>query len=87
MTYKVRFLKKHASLDELITNNEPTRTLRSSDKVLLAEPRTRTMIASRAFGVAAPRTWNGLPLRVRTASSIDKFCSRLKTYLFDIAYA
>ena len=36
MTNKVRFLKKSAYLDELITNYEPTRSLRSSDKVLLA---------------------------------------------------
>ena len=65
MTYKIRSLRKPAYLDELII--ESTRSLRSSDKVLLTEPRTITMIASRAFGVAAPRTWNGLPLKVRTA--------------------
>ena len=86
MTYKVHSLRKPGNLDELFTNYEPTRLLRSLDKVLLTEPRTRTTIASRAFGVAAPRTWNSLPLKVRTAPSIDTFCGRLKTHLFDIAY-
>ena len=86
MTYKVRSLRKPAYPDELITNYEQTRSLRSSDKELLTEPRTRTMIASRAFRVAAPRTWHGLPLKVGTAPSIDTFCSTLKTHLFDIAY-
>ena len=86
MTYKVSSLRKPAYLDELITNYEPTRLLRSSDKMLLTEPRTRTMVASRAFGVTVPRTWNGLPLKVRTAASIDTFCNRLKTHLFCIAY-
>ena len=32
-------LRKLAYLDELITNYQPTRLLRSSDKVLLTEPR------------------------------------------------
>ena len=37
----------------------------------------------RAFAVAAPELWNGIPLKVRNASTVDSFKSMLKTHLFN----
>ena len=40
----------------------------------------------RAFLVSGPREWNRLPDHVRCAPSLCTFRSRLKTYLFDLAF-
>jgi len=48
-------------LDSLISY-KPARTLRSSSSDLRIVPhRVKTVIASRAFRVAAPTIWNNLP--------------------------
>jgi len=39
-------------------------------------------LGARSFSVAAPKLWNGLPVELRQATSLDCFKSRLKTYLF-----
>ena len=48
--------------------SEPTRLLRSADRLLLHQPRTNTAIASRAFSVAAPKIWNSLPPSITAVS-------------------
>ena len=45
-----------------------------------------TIILARAFRVAAPRTWNNLPLEIRSTTSTRTFHQWLKTHLFDSAY-
>ena len=50
LTFKVRSNHLPAYLDELIIDYAPPRSLRSTTQGLLIEPRTRTKIASRAFG-------------------------------------
>ena len=42
------------------------------------------MVQSRAFSVADPRLWNGLPCAIRSASSVEQFKSMIKTHLFKI---
>ena len=42
-------------------------------------------MGSRAFAVAAPSTWNSLPVKLRTASTVTSFKKMLKTFLFDSA--
>ena len=42
----------------------------------------RTCFGSCSFAVAAPTTWNSLPLLIRNSSSISGFCSQLKTFLY-----
>ena len=86
MTYKIRLHKQPVYLLEYINEYRPTRTLRSSDSSALVIPTTKTVTASRAFSVAAPRIWNGLPISLRNASSIEQFCRNLKTFLFSKAY-
>jgi len=40
----------------------------------------------RAFPVAAVRIWNSLPQHVSSAPSLPVFCTRLKTYFFELCY-
>src|SRR6218665_471705 len=60
--------------------------LRSSCTRLLAEPRYRTVMGSRAFHFSAPREWNRLPLSLRSSNSLPSFKKRLKTYYFLLAF-
>ena len=64
-------------LSELVVDHIPTRSLRSSDKVLLVL-RTKTVTASRAFHVVDPKTWNSLPLEIRSTTSARIFHQLLK---------
>ena len=50
---------------------------------MLTVPRFRTKWGSRAFAVAAPSTWNSLPVNLITASTVTSFKKMLKTFLFD----
>ena len=40
----------------------------------------------RAFSVAAPELWNNLPEDIKSATSIDDFKRKFKTFLFKQAY-
>ncbi len=74
-------------LSDLLIDHQPTRALRSANLRLLVVPRTRLKSrGDRAFAVAAPRLWNSLPTEIRTAPTLPIFKSRLKTFLFDLAY-
>ncbi len=53
-------------LADLLKRHTPTRSLRSSDQLLLTVPRSRLKLrGNRAFSVVAPRLWNSLSLYVR----------------------
>ena len=39
-------------------------------------------LGARPFSAAAPKLWNGLPVELRQATSLNSFKFRLKTYLF-----
>jgi len=43
-------------------------------------------MGNRAFPVASSRLWNSLPHEVTSASTLPVFCSRLKTYLFQLSF-
>ena len=74
-------------LQELITLQSTTRTLRSTNTLLLQVPRTRlSTMGDRAFCSAAPRLWNSLPTQLRAAQSLDSFKTGLKTFLFRKAF-
>ena len=62
LTFKVRLHHQPIYLPELVVDHVPNRSLCFSDKVLLVVPRTKTVTASRAFHVTAPKTWHSLPL-------------------------
>jgi len=63
------------------------RRLRSASSHELSVPRTRpSTYGDRAFPVAAVRIWNSLPQHITSAPSLPVFCSRLKTYFFELCY-
>ena len=73
-------------LSELLIKYSPSRALRSSNQGTLVERRIKHAHESRAFGYAAPKCWNELPIVVRNASSLSQFKRLLKTHLFRIAF-
>src|SRR6218665_251013 len=60
--------------------------LRSSGTRLLAEPRYRKIMGSRAFHFSAPREWNRLPLSLRSTNSPPSFKKRLIPHYFFLAF-
>ena len=54
--------------------------LRSATRSDFQLPRTRLKFGERAFSVAAAKSWNNLPLHVRTADNTDTFKRTLKTF-------
>ena len=65
----------------------PTRSLRSSNLMLLKVPPTNPVSnGDLALSVAAPKLWNSVPYEIRTAENLNLFKSKLKTPLFCITY-
>ena len=87
IVFKTRIHHQPGYLDNLLVDYEQPRVLRSSADEFLAVPRTRTVLATRAFSVAAPKLWNTIPIEIRNSLSLDTFKSKLKTFLFRRAYA
>ena len=58
--------------------------LRSTGKLLLDHPKGKmlTTLAARSFSAAAPKLWNGWPVELRQATSLNSFKPPLKTCLF-----
>ena len=84
LTFKVLNTHQPAYLNDLISQRQSSRTLRSSsDYLSLNEPRTRTAFGDRAFSAAVPKIWNAIPLSIRDSPSVDVFKRRLKTHYFD----
>ena len=75
-------------LVDLIHVYEPARYLRSSsDKWrLVIKPYNLKTYGFRAFSVIAPILWNDLPIDIRSIDNVNKFKSKLKTFLFKRVY-
>jgi len=88
LTYKVRHSATPDYLNNLLSQRviNSSVTLRSSSRILLHLPRTRTVYGARAFSTAAPTVWNKLPANVQLSDSVACFKSRLKTFLFRTVY-
>ena len=70
-------------ITELLQYTSPARNLRSAALRHLDIPRTNLVTrGDRAFTVAAPTLWNGLPLVLRSAPDLPSFKRDLKTYMF-----
>jgi hypothetical protein len=61
-------------------------SLRSSTDGKLHVSRTRLQFGERAFAVAGARQWNSLPAQLRSVDDYISFKSKLKTYLFSLAF-
>ena len=86
LTYEIRMTGHPGYLNQEIRDYMPTRELRSSDLRLLAQTRTRTTTARRAFNFAAPTVWNALPYNVGTADTIGQFRTSLRTHLYRLSF-
>uniref|UniRef100_A0A8C6SKQ3 Reverse transcriptase domain-containing protein n=1 Tax=Neogobius melanostomus TaxID=47308 RepID=A0A8C6SKQ3_9GOBI len=74
-------------LQDAIVPYQPTRALRSQNSGLLVIPRvSKITVGGRAFSYQAPVLWNKLPAHVKEADTVPTFKTRLKTYLFELAY-
>ena len=74
-------------IKELLTLYCPTRTLRSSSALLLAQTDyNMTTYGARAFAISAPELWNQLPDDIKSIDNLITFKSKLKTYFFNIAF-
>jgi hypothetical protein len=60
----------------------PSRSLRSSYRLLLEVPPSRIKTSQRRFSSIAPTTWNSLQASLRAKSTLPTFRSHLKTHLF-----
>jgi len=60
--------------------------LRSAQRGYFDVPRSRTVLGSRSFSVAAPQAWNELPADIRQINTFLTFKQHLKTFLFKAAY-
>ena len=84
MTFKALKGLATSYLSELLTPFRPFPNLRSSSANFLAVPRCRTKTyGERAFAVAAPSLWNGLPATIRNTESLSVFKCKVMTFLFN----
>ena len=75
-------------LSHLLLPYEPSRALRSSGSGLLIVPKVRSKTYGEAsFQYYGPRLWNSLPEDLRAAPTVHIFKSKLKTYLFTLAFS
>lgn len=87
IVYKARFFRQPDYLVALLPDYAPVRQLRSSNQNLISTASARTVIGSRGFSVAAPNAWNVLPDYIKLSQTITEFKKKLKTYLFEKAFA
>jgi len=97
LTYKILSTGEPSYLFDMLFFHVPARSLRSSaDGPRLEIPFCKTVLASRAFSIYAPRLWNGLPLPLRNSISpsnppsaslpLSTFTSMLKTHFSTLAF-
>ena len=94
ITFKIAvitFKALHGSASDYITKlikpYIPSRSLRSSNKLLLFKPRFNLKTyGGRSFTMATPSVWNTLPLELRSCCSLSSFKSKLKTLFFKASY-
>ena len=87
LAYKCLHGTAPSYLRELLKEYVPPRTLRSTSKNLLCEPRNNMKTyGDRSFSACAPKLWNQLPDNIRAAGSVAIFKRQLKTHLFKDVY-
>ncbi|XP_067654158.1 uncharacterized protein [Haliotis asinina] len=84
LTYQSFYNSGPSYLQDLLTHYSPERTLRTSQRLLLAVPsyNLKSFGFFTTFSYAAASLWNCLPVEFRSSLSLSTFKSRLKTHLF-----
>ena len=86
LIYKCVYGEGPAYLVSMHKKHDPVRTLRFSSKTRLREHRVSKWYGKRAFSMAGPKLWNGLPSPTKNSPSVDAFKKSLKTHLFGKAF-
>ena len=86
LVFKVKNNLAPHYLSVLLKPYQPMRQLRSVDQELFTIPSVTSTYHRNSFAVAGPLLWNNLPFHVRSASTLEMFKSRLKTFLFNRHY-
>lgn len=85
MMHNIVINRSPSYLKDLVTPcsaSQTGRQLRSASDLSFAVRRTKLKFGERAFSVAGPAAWNGLPGDVRHLPTTRSFKNRLKTLLF-----
>jgi len=86
-SFKIRHELAPVYMNNLISEYQPIRLLRSDSAKLLNVPRTRTKTyGERRFDKCAANLWNSLPVEIKHIDSLTVFKKALKTHLFKLAY-
>ena len=94
LTFKAIFIGEPKYLSDMLHLYNPVRSLRSSGQFLLDQPASKSALHDRAFSILGPKTFNKLPLDLRSLAfadsveigqSISTFKKQLKTCLFSAA--
>lgn len=74
-------------IKDMLQPYRPTRSLRSSSKLMLEVPRSRTVTyGQRSLRVITAKLWNDLPTSLKSETELQRFKSSLKTVLFRKCY-
>ena len=74
-------------LAEKLAHHKTSRTLRSSEQLLLSTPQTKLRTAGdRSFTFQTPHIWNSIPLEIRNSPSLETFKKNMKTHLFQSVF-
>ena len=82
MTFKCISCLAPSYLAELVQPRECDGRLRQNYAPTLHQGITKKCIGDSAFGAAAPRLWNELPVNILASGTLPMFRKCLKTYLF-----
>jgi hypothetical protein len=86
LVYKTLTSTQPKYLHSLLTYPTHSFSTRSIDSGKLNVPSVNSTLGKRAFSVFGPSFWNSLDPHIRLSPSLMTFRSKLKTYLFNIAF-
>uniref|UniRef100_A0A8C5AGY4 Reverse transcriptase domain-containing protein n=1 Tax=Gadus morhua TaxID=8049 RepID=A0A8C5AGY4_GADMO len=86
LTYKSLHGLGPKYLTDMLPLHQPSRPLRSSETNLLIIPRVNTKHGKAGFSYYATNSWNKLPEDLRLAPTLSTFKTKLKTFMFAIAF-
>lgn len=86
LTYKSLHGLGPKYLTDMLPLHKSSRPLRSSETNLLIIPRVNTKHGEAGFSYYATNSWNKLPEDLRLAPTLTAFKTRLKTFMFALAF-
>ena len=85
LTWKALHKQSPKYISEMFSEKSIGNQLRSGTNMLLDIPRTyRKSMGDKAFSVAAPKSWNKLPISLRMNDNFNSFKAKLKSYYLNM---